>query len=64
MYLPSKTQLGKWLSQLYPQMDWSKLYLLKGRYSQQRHLERVVSAIFEVGETSIFFFSLSPLFCG
>jgi hypothetical protein len=43
-----KTELGKMLEQLYPHLEWATLYQLKGRFSQQRHFERVVSSLFEV----------------
>jgi hypothetical protein len=43
-----KKELGKVLEQLYPHIDWTTLSQRKGRFSQQRHFERVVSSLFEV----------------
>jgi hypothetical protein len=48
VHIDSKTQLGQLLEQLHPHVDWTNLYVWKGRYHQQRHLERIVSALFEV----------------
>lgn len=43
-----KTNLGPLLEERYPHLDWSKIHLTHGRFGQQRHLERVVAALFEV----------------
>ena len=31
---------------MYPHIDWTKLYQLKTRFSQQRHLERAITILF------------------
>jgi len=44
----NKIELAELLGEMYPDYEWQKLYLLKGRYAQQRHLEKVVASLFEV----------------
>jgi hypothetical protein len=53
-----KTELGNVLETLYPHINWTRLHQWNGRFSQQRHFQRVVSSLFEVN-FSFFFFSLS-----
>jgi hypothetical protein len=44
----SRTLLGHALVEKYPHIEWTNFHLLKGRFAQQRHLERVVAALFAV----------------
>lgn len=37
------------LSERYPQYDWDKAYILKGRYAKQKQLQGVAEALFPVG---------------
>jgi len=43
-YLP-KTKLVQLLSERYPNYKWEKVYLLRGRYAQQKRLERAVAVL-------------------
>lgn len=52
MGLPSvitKIKLADLLSEKYPDHTWDKVYLLKGRYAQQRRLEKAITGLFPVG---------------
>jgi len=44
----SKPKLAELLAKRYPGYNWEKLYLLKGRYAQQRRLERMLSSLLPV----------------
>jgi hypothetical protein len=44
----TKTELGKLLEQLHPHMDWTRFHQWKGRFSQQRHFQRILFTLFEV----------------
>lgn len=44
----TRMQLVQLLNLQYPNHDWKKAYLLRGRYAQQRRLERMVRFLFEV----------------
>ena len=44
----TKPQLAELLTQLYPQYPWESLYLLRGRYAQQKRLEKAVHFLFPV----------------
>jgi hypothetical protein len=46
-----KTDLGNMLEQLHPHIEWTRFHQWKGRLSQQKQFERVVSAIFEVADS-------------
>ena len=37
------------LQQKYPDHQWDKVLLLRGRYAQQKRLERAVAELFPVG---------------
>jgi hypothetical protein len=51
-----KTDLGNFLTELYPHINWTRLHQWTSRFSQQRVLERVVSALFEVIFFPLIFF--------
>jgi hypothetical protein len=58
VHLKTKAQLWDLLTEMYPHLIWAKSQMhWQGRFAQQRHLERVVAALFEV----CFRDSLSPL---
>lgn len=44
----SKVTLAELLAKKYPSYNWEKLYLLKGRFAQQKRLEQAVEALFPV----------------
>jgi len=44
----SKVTLAELLAKKYPSYKWEKLYLLKGRFAQQKRLEQAVEALFPV----------------
>ena len=44
----SKVQLADLLKQKYPDREWEKVFLMRGKYSQQRRLEHAMKAIFPV----------------
>lgn len=54
----SKPQLAELLEEVYPEYKWEKVYLLKGRYAQQKRLEKAVRSLFPV-RISLFSFLLS-----
>jgi len=41
-------QLVGLLQDKYPTQQWEKMFTMKGRFGQQRHLERAVSSLFPV----------------
>ena len=49
----SKTQLVELLSEKYPEHQWEKAYLLRGRFAQQKRLERAVLQLFKVADLSL-----------
>jgi len=42
----TRARLLKALEQKYPQFKWESLFVLRGRYAQQKRLEREISSIF------------------
>jgi len=44
----SKLRLTELLRQKYPEHQWDKVYLLRGRFSQQKRLERAIASLFPV----------------
>lgn len=40
--------LAELLAQKYPAHKWEQVYLLKGRFTQQKRLENAVAALFQV----------------
>ena len=61
----TKTKLAEWLTKRYPDKKWEKVYLLRGRYAQQRRLEKAVASLFPVWSppnTFFFFFSYFQMF--
>ena len=44
----SKVTLAELLAKKYPSYKWERLYLLKGRFAQQKRLEQAVEALFPV----------------
>jgi len=44
----SKLQLADLLAERYPEYDWDKVYLLRGRFAQQKRLERATHELFPV----------------
>lgn len=44
----TKSHLVKLLSEKYPEHKWDKIYLLRGKYAQQKRLERAVASLFPV----------------
>jgi hypothetical protein len=44
----TKPKLAELLEEKYPGHPWEKLYLLKGRFAQQRRLEKAVTSLFPV----------------
>lgn len=47
----TRMELADLLRERYPKYKWEKVYLLRGRFAQQKRLERAVSAIFPVSVT-------------
>jgi hypothetical protein len=43
-----KQQLVELLKEKYPQHNWDKMFILKGRFGQQRRLEQAVTSLFPV----------------
>ena len=43
-----RIQLVELLAEKYPQHKWDKMLILRGRFTQQRKLERAVNALFPV----------------
>src|SRR5690606_38970661 len=56
-HFTTKSQLGDILEELYPHIDWTKLYQ-KHRFAQQRHLERALNTLFPVRISFSFLFIL------
>lgn len=54
-YSLSKLQLAELLSERYPEHKWDKVHLLRGKFAQQKRLERTVASLFPV--------LLSPCLC-
>jgi len=44
----NKLALAEALQEKYPTFNWEKVYLLKGRFGQQKRLERAVTELFPV----------------
>lgn len=44
-----RLKLVEILREKYPGHDWTKVYLLRGRYGQQKRLENAVTTLFPVG---------------
>ena len=44
----TKPKLAELLEEIYPGYKWEQVYLLKGRYAQQKHMERTVASLFPV----------------
>jgi len=44
----SRVKLAEILSHKYPTHNWEKVYLLRGRYAQQKRLEKAVRSLFSV----------------
>lgn len=44
----TRTRLAELLTKKYPEYKWEKGVLLRGRYKQQRRLEKVVASLFPV----------------
>jgi len=44
----SKMTLAELLGTLYPEYKWDKVYLLRGRFAQQKRLERAIARLFPV----------------
>ena len=49
----TKSKLIELLSEKYPDHKWDKLYLLRGKYGQQKKLERAVISLFPVDLPSL-----------
>jgi len=49
-----KPELAQALKEKYPDYDWEKVFLLKGRYAQQKRLERTLHVLFKVNITKTF----------
>ena len=43
-----RPQLAELLAEKYPDQKWEKVYLLRGRYAQQKRLERTIVSLFPV----------------
>ena len=54
----TRSKLMQLLSEKYPNHQWEKVYLLRGRFAKQQRLERAVASIFPVS----IFFSLFSFF--
>lgn len=59
----SKLQLAELLSERYPNVAWDKVYLLRGRYAQQKRLERAVRSLFQVNAYFFYFGFVLPRCC-
>jgi len=44
----TKPKLALLLRDRYPSHEWDRLYLLKGKYGQQKRLEQAVTSLFPV----------------
>lgn len=44
----TKPEVAQLLEEMYPETKWEKVYLLKGKFAQQRRLEKALSALFPV----------------
>lgn len=44
----TKLQLADLLAEKYPDYNWDKVFLLRGRFAQQKRLERAVRDLFKV----------------
>lgn len=44
----TRSKLVKMLEQKYPDFNWEKVYLLRGKYAQQHRLEKAVRTLFPV----------------
>jgi len=44
----TRSTLVEILSERYPDHTWEKVYLLRGKYAQQKRLERAVASLFPV----------------
>jgi len=49
----TKVKLADLLSEKYPDYEWDRVYLLKGRYAQQKRLEKAVISLFPVSREAI-----------
>ncbi len=50
-------QLAELLGEKYPNYQWEKMVLLKGRYAEQKRLEKAVQILFPVGYFLGFYFA-------
>ena len=50
----TKTKLIELLQQKYPDKVWEPLLLLRGKYAQQKRLQKVVAQLFPVTPTLVF----------
>lgn len=48
-----KSELAELLGEKYPNYKWEKVYLLRGKYAQQKRLERAVTDLFPDATISI-----------
>lgn len=44
----TKPRLAELLAERYPYIKWDKVYLLKGRYAQQKRFEKAIAILFPV----------------
>ena len=44
----NRSKLAELLRQKYPEHNWEEVYLLRGRYAQQKRLEKAVASLFPV----------------
>jgi len=44
----NRSRLVELLREKYPDFQWEQLFLLKGKYAQQKRLERAVASVFLV----------------
>jgi len=44
----SKVKLAELLTRKYPDHNWEKVFLLKGRYAQQNRLAKALALLFKV----------------
>ena len=58
----TRTKLAELLKERYPEHVWEEVYLLRGKYAQQKRLERAVSSLFPVRDYTFSFSFLSPCF--
>jgi len=49
----TKPRLAEILTDLYPDHKWEQLYLLKGRYAEQKRLEKAITSLFSVLHPSL-----------